>query len=120
MHIIYVEDEPSNIALIERVVRMGNDTLTTYYSAEEALMDIQPGEADLILADIDFGGGMSGLELTQALRARGINAPIVAVSAYDLEEYVRWSEQAGSDGFIVKPVDVSDLLHVFDHYRPGA
>lgn len=117
MHIIYIEDDPSNIALVERVARLSQDKLTTYYTAEDALMEIEPGDADLILTDIDFGLGMTGLELTQALRARGIEAPIIAVTAYDLQEYMRWAQQAGSDGFLVKPVNVTDLLQVFDTFR---
>jgi len=119
MHIIYIEDDPANIALVERVVRMARDTLTTFLSAEEALLQIQPGDADLILTDIDFGQGMSGLELTQALRARGVDAPIIAITAYDLQEYVRWAEQVGNDDFIVKPVNVPDLINLLDAYRPA-
>lgn len=119
MHIIYIEDDLANIALVERVARMGNDTLTTYTSAEDALLYIQPGDADIILTDIDFGDGMSGLQLTHDLRKRGIDIPIIAVSAYDLQDYVRWSRQAGSDYFLVKPVDVADLLHLLDNYRPA-
>jgi CheY-like chemotaxis protein len=119
MHIIYIEDDPANVALVERVVRMADDTLTTYASAEDALIYIQPGDADLILTDIDFGEGMSGLQLTHALRKRGIDTPIIAVTAYDLQEYVRWSHQAGSDNFLVKPVDVADLIQLFDSYRPA-
>jgi CheY-like chemotaxis protein len=118
MHIIYIEDDPANIALVERVVRMGRDNLTAYYTAEEALLNIQSGDVDLILTDIDLGSGMTGLQLTQALRARGIDAPIIAITAYDLQEYVRWAEQVGNDDFLVKPVDVSDLLQLFESYRP--
>ena len=72
MHIIYIEDDPANIALVERVVKMSSDTLTTYTTAEDAAFNIQPDDADIILTDIDFGGGMTGLELTQVLRQRGI------------------------------------------------
>ena len=119
MRIIYVEDDPSNIALVERVARMAHDTVTTYTSAEEALLRIEPGDADLILTDIDFGQGMmNGLELTHLLRANGISAPIVAVTAYDLQEYVNWAAQVGSDDFIVKPVSVPTLISVLDTYRP--
>ncbi|MBN2303899.1 MAG: response regulator [Anaerolineae bacterium] len=117
MRIIYIEDDPTNIALVERVVRMGRDKLTTYVCAEDALLNIQPGDADLILTDIDFGEGMSGLELTQALRARGIDMPIIAITAYDLQEYSRWAQQAGSNAFVVKPVNVPDLLDLLDTYR---
>ncbi len=49
MHIIYIEDDPTNIALVERVVRMAQDTLTTYVTAEDASIRIQPDDADLIL-----------------------------------------------------------------------
>jgi CheY-like chemotaxis protein len=119
MHIIYIEDDPANVALVERVVRMAHDTLTTYTTAEEALFAVQPGDADLILTDIDFGdGAMTGLELTEGLRARGVDVPIVAITAYDLQEYVRWAENVGSDAFIVKPVNVPDLLNMLDQYRP--
>lgn len=118
MHIIYIEDDATNVALVERVVRMAQDTLTTFTSAEDAAYHIQPGDADLILTDIDFGEGMSGLELTQILRQRGVSVPIIALTAYDLQEYVRWAEVAGNDEFVVKPVNVPDLLNLIEYYRP--
>lgn len=118
MHIIYVEDDLTNIALVERVVRMAHDTLTTFTTAEEAALAIRPGDADLILTDIDFGAGMTGLELTRLLRQRGVNTPIIAITAYDLQEYMHWAEQVGNDDFMVKPVNVPDLLHLLDYYRP--
>lgn len=118
MHIIYIEDDPTNIALVERVVRMAQDTLTTYATAEDAALQIKPDDADLILTDIDFGGGMNGLELTQILRDRGITIPIIAVTAYDLQDYMALAEQAGSDQFVVKPVSVPHLLDILDYYRP--
>jgi CheY-like chemotaxis protein len=118
VRIIYIEDDPTNIALVERVVRMGNDTLKTYTTADEAAISILPGDADLILTDIDFGEGMSGLELTRVLRERGVNVPIIAITAYDLQEYLRWAELVGNDNFMVKPVNVPDLINLFDYYRP--
>jgi two-component system cell cycle response regulator DivK len=117
MHIIYVEDDLSNIALVERVARMAQDTLTTYLTAEDAALRIKPDDADLIMTDIDFGGGMNGLELTQILRDRGVMTPIIAVTAYDLQDYMQWAEQAGSDRFVVKPVSVPNLIDILDYYR---
>lgn len=120
MHIIYIEDDPANIALVQRVVQHTQDTLTTFATAEEAAERIQPGDADLILTDIDFGNGhMTGLELTEILRARGVGVPIVALTAYDLQDFVHRAEQVGSDDFVVKPVSVPDLLNILEYYRPG-
>lgn len=119
MHIIYIEDDPANIALVERVVRHTHDTLSTFTSAEEAAQQIRPGDADLILTDVDFGeGAMNGLELTEILRARGVDVPIIAITAFDLQDFARWAAQAGNDQFVVKPVSVPDLLSILDYYRP--
>lgn len=119
MHIIYVEDDPANIALVERVIHHTQDTLTIFTTAEAAADQINPGDADLILTDIYFGENMNGLELTEILRERGVDVPIVALTAYDLQDYVRWANQIGSDDFVVKPVDVPDLINIFDYYRPS-
>jgi len=118
MHIIYVEDDPANIALVQRVTHHTEDTLTIYTTAEDAADQIGPGDADLIVTDIYFGDNMNGLELTEILRERGIDAPIIALTAYDLQDYVRWAEQIGNEDFVVKPVNVPDLINLFDYYRP--
>jgi CheY-like chemotaxis protein len=119
MHIIYIEDDPANMALVERVLHHTQDTLATFTSAEEAAEAIRPGDADLILTDLDFGAGMmNGIQLTEILRARGVNVPIIAITAYDLQDYARWAEQAGSDKYVVKPVNVPDLLNLLEYYRP--
>ncbi len=117
MHIIYIEDDLGNVALVERVARMQRDSLTVFYTAEDALRHIKPGDADLILTDIDFGEGMSGLELTHALRAKGVSAPIVAITAFDLQEYMRYAEEAGGNDYLVKPVNVPDLVELLNSYR---
>ncbi len=120
MHIIYIEDDPANIALVQRVIHHTQDTLTTYTMAEDAAEHIRPGDADLILMDIDFGRGhMNGLELTELLRARGVSVPIIALTAYDLQDFVHRADQAGSDEFVVKPVSVPDLLNILESYRSG-
>ncbi len=118
MHIIYVEDEDSNIALLERVVNQTGDTLTAFTSVEEAVHHIYPGDADLILTDLDFGGGMDGLQLIEILRERGVSAPIVAISAYDLPDYLHRAEAAGNDAFVVKPISVALLIDIINTYRP--
>ena len=119
MHIIYIEDNDSNIALLERVVHQTGDTLTTYTTAVEAAHQIHPGDADLILTDLDFGGEMDGLDLIGMLRERGISVPIVAISAYDLPDYVQRAEEAGNDAFVVKPVSVALLIDLINTYRPA-
>jgi CheY-like chemotaxis protein len=118
MRIVYVEDNVTNIALVERICRMGNDDLVTYVDAETALSEIQPGSIDLILMDLYLGNrSMSGLELTRLLRQKGVNVPVIGITAYDTL-YTGQYEAAGLDTYLEKPVAVQDMLDLLNTYRP--
>src|SRR5688572_3099270 len=101
MRIIYVEDNPANIALVQRICQMSKDDLTCYSDADSALEGIKPGIADLILMDVNLGHySMNGLELTGLLRQKGIKTPIVIVTAYDATGYPEQFQAAGFDEYV--------------------
>jgi len=117
MRIVYVEDNPTNVALVERICHMSQDDLTTFEDAETALSSIEPGAADLILMDLHLGNHrMNGLELTRLLRQKGVSVPIVAITAYDTLFSGQY-ESAGLDEYMEKPVAVQDMLNLIDAYR---
>ncbi len=117
MRIVYVEDNLANIALVERICHMSQDNLRTFVDAETALSHIEPGEADLILMDLHLGNHrMNGLELTQLLRQKGVDIPIVAITAYDTL-FSNQYESAGLDKYVKKPVAVQDMLNLINAYR---
>jgi CheY-like chemotaxis protein len=118
MRILYVEDNAANIALLERVVQMSGDELFTYFTAEAALSECDMGSFDLIITDIHLeNGDMDGLEFSSMLRQQGIQVPIIAMTAFDFDEYERRSEEAGSDLYLVKPISPQELVNLLDHYR---
>ncbi len=118
MRIVYVEDNVTNIALVERICHMSNDELVTYVDAETALSEIEPGSTDLILMDLHLGShSMSGLELTRLLRQKGVNVPVIAITAYDTL-YAGQYEAAGLDTYLEKPVAIQDMLDLINAYRP--
>lgn len=110
MRIIYIEDNPANVGLMERLATIGKHEITSYRSGEEALPRITQGCADLILIDIQLRGGMDGLELTRQLRARGVTTPIVAITAYAMITDREQCLAAGCDDYIPKPVSLRALL----------
>lgn len=119
MRILYLEDDPGNLALIQRVAMMHNDQLITVQHPEKAYEEIETGHFDLILTDIELGlEVMDGLDFTAFLREKGITIPIVSITAYDFEEYYRRSAEAGTDDHIVKPISVSELITLLDKFRP--
>jgi CheY-like chemotaxis protein len=119
MRVLYIEDNPTNLAFVERVLQMSGDELHTYPDAESALDKEDLTGFDLIITDIHLGEGvMDGLDFTQILRQHGIEVPIVALTAYDFNEYERRSFDVGSDLYMVKPIAPQTLLDLLDQFRP--
>jgi CheY-like chemotaxis protein len=117
MNIIYVEDDPTNILLLERVTSSTGDVLMTFSDAESALQSEFIWEADLFLVDIHLPGDMNGLDMTDLLRRHGIDVPVVMITAYDLPDYIARSHEIGGNLYLVKPVSVPELVEVLNDYR---
>ncbi|MDK3161594.1 response regulator [Kamptonema cortianum] len=118
MRIVYVEDNLANVALIERICQQNGDELVTFSDAEAALNVINPGFADLILMDLNLGTrSIDGLQLTRLLRQKGVEEPIVAITAYDTLGYADQYQAAGCNEFLRKPVSVNAMLKLISNYR---
>jgi CheY-like chemotaxis protein len=121
MRIVYVEDNPANIALVQRICQMSKDELITYSEADSALDGIEKDNADLILMDVNLGQhSMNGLELTSLLRQKGIKTPIIIVTAYDTVNYPEQFEATEYDDYMPKPVSIRNMLDLINSYRPTA
>jgi len=119
MRIVYVEDNPANVALVERISRMNSDELVTYTGPDEAYENIHPGGTDLILIDINLGDTeTNGLQLTGKLREKGVHDPIVIITAYDAMGYPDQFRTAGFNEYILKPVSVRGMIELINAYRP--
>ena len=81
--------------------------------AVEMIKNSNPGDYDLILMDIQMPR-MNGYEASKAIRALDdetlANIPIVAMTANAFEEDRRNAFEAGMDGHLAKPVDVSVMI----------
>lgn len=117
MNIVYVEDDPANILLLERVTHSTGDYLTTFADAETALESDLVWDADLLLVDIHLPGELSGLDMTDILRQHGVDAPVIVITAYDTPEYLARCREIGGDLYLVKPVSVPDLVDLLNEYR---
>lgn len=119
MRIAYVEDNPANVALVERISQMTHDQLTTYADPHTALEGITAGAFDLILMDVNLGDAdLNGLQVTRALRDRGVQEPIVIITAYDAMGYPEEFHTSDFDEYILKPVSVRGMIDLINAYRP--
>jgi CheY-like chemotaxis protein len=118
MRIVYIEDNAANVALVERICHLSKDEIVTFTNADEALSELEPESADLILMDLHLGNrSINGLELTRLLRQKGITVPIIAITAYDSMGYADQYEAAGCDKYLRKPVSIPHIVNLLNEYR---
>lgn len=104
-----VDDDDSLRAALMRVLRAAGHETRGYGSAGEFLIAATPEHAGCLLLDMRLPGP-SGLDLQQALAARGIGLPIVFLSGHgDVASSAR-AFKAGAKDFLTKPVGRTELL----------
>lgn len=108
--IIYVEDNPENRMLVQRVLTAEGFIVLEAASAVEAQEVLQNHHPQLILMDINMPD-MDGYSLTARLKKRPElqDVPILALTANVLRGDRERSLAAGCDGYIQKPIDVDRL-----------
>jgi CheY-like chemotaxis protein len=57
---------------------------------------------------------MNGFETTKKLRQKGINIPVIALTAFDKEEIIEESLSAGINDIIVKPFEPVKLFQLIN------
>ena len=76
---------------------------------KEALNVMENQYVDLVISDIMMPN-MDGYELTRQLRQADSNLPILMITAKNDSFYKREGFQSGTDDYMVKPVDVNELI----------
>lgn len=114
LRILVADDVAQNLELLTlRLGRLGHEVLTAS-DGEQALALAQERALDVILMDVQMPL-LDGLAATRRLRqwerqTGRARVPVVALTASVLEEDRRATEEAGMDGFAVKPVELPRLL----------
>ena len=65
---------------------------------------------DVVLMDVRMPR-MDGIEATRQILARAPETRVVALTTFDLDEYVYEVVRAGASGFLLKDISPTDLLH---------
>ncbi|HET9626703.1 MAG TPA: ATP-binding protein [Kofleriaceae bacterium] len=119
--VVYVEDNPSNIAFMRDVFEeLPSVELLTAPSAEIGLDLIRGRRPEAVIMDVNLPG-MSGLEAVRRLHewpeTRAI--PVIGLSAAALARDKLRAEEAGFYRYLTKPVNVDELLGVLEQLLEG-
>ena len=109
MRILLVEDD---FRLAETLAEALSDQLYTVDIAANGLLAwdyVKNLDYDLVLLDVMLPG-LDGITLCQQLRSQGYRMPILMITARDTVSDKITGLDAGADDYIVKPVDLGELL----------
>ena len=114
--ILYIEDNDSNILLVERLIaeRTGVRLLTAKTGEEGAALAARH-RPDLVLLDLNLPG-VSGQGVIKHLRSRPetCNVPVIILSADATQTQIDKLLASGADHYLTKPIDVAQLMSTID------
>jgi len=114
--LLYVEDNPANLDLVEQLIARRADlsllTATDGPAGIELARTLLP---KVILMDINLPG-MSGIDAMQILRKEPLTAhiPVIAVSASASKMDIEHGIRAGFYSYVTKPIRVPDFMKSLD------
>ncbi len=113
--ILIAEDEESNYRYLEMVINKTKANIVWAKDGIEAINLCKEHEPDLILMDIKMPN-MDGLEATREIKKTHPEIPIVAQTAYAMENDERMSLEAGCNAYLSKPIRATKLIETLSTF----
>ena len=109
MKILYVEDEKYLAEAVIHVLKKSKINVDWAADGEEGLELALKHNYDVIVLDIMLPK-LSGLEILQTVRSRGVKTPVIMLSALnEVEDKIRGLEY-GADDYLAKPFKTAELV----------
>jgi DNA-binding response OmpR family regulator len=109
MRILLVEDDVDLSATVTEVLTDQNYVVDAVKNAETAWEYVQVYPYSAILLDVTLPG-MSGVHFCEQLRKNGYTLPVLIMTARDTTSDKVIGLDAGADVYLVKPVNLQELL----------
>ena len=109
LKILIAEDDRELRQLFIHVLNRHGYTVVGVSNGQEALDAMDTDFYDMIISDIMMPV-MDGYELVQQLRDAGNTTPILMITAKDAFDDMRMGFQSGVDDYMVKPINVNEMV----------
>ncbi len=104
-----MDDDPSVLKALARLLRARTFEVRTYTSARDFLTALPDGLPECLIVDLQMPG-MTGLELQRHLSRTGVQIPTIVITAHDEAGARERCEAAGASAFLSKPLQDTSLL----------
>jgi two-component system cell cycle response regulator DivK len=110
--VLLVEDNEKNLKLARDVLEYAGFRVLVAMTGEDAVLRAREALPDLVLMDLQLPG-MDGFEVLRRLRGDSAtaNIPVVALTAFAMQQDRERASGAGFEGYLVKPIDVRQFPH---------
>ncbi|HBK63580.1 MAG TPA: hypothetical protein DD000_08675, partial [Cyanobacteria bacterium UBA11166] len=108
MRILLIEDDERLSLILVNILGKQNYLIDVVKNSEEALQFLDTFSYDLLLLDIVLPG-LDGITFCQQLRCRGVNLPLLLLTARDETTDKVKGLDAGADDYLVKPFSLDEL-----------
>jgi len=107
--ILIAEDDVELRELFVHVLTRNEYDVTGVDNGRKALDALRAEYFDLVISDIMMPV-MDGYELVRSIRAEGFQLPVLMITAKDAFDDMRMGFNSGTDDYMVKPVNVNEMV----------
>ena len=109
LKVLIVEDDRELRQLFGRVLTKNGYVVLEACNGQDALDLLEREYVDLVISDIMMPV-MDGYELVRSLRESGSQIPVLMITAKDAFDDMRLGFLSGSDDYMVKPINVNEMV----------
>lgn len=115
--VLYIEDNPLNIALVSRSLRGAGYRVLEAVNGKQGVNMAMRHRPDLVLMDLRLSD-MSGMQVASCLRRHPLtkHVAILALTSELVNNQAQWCQDNGFDGFLSKPVPRLALLRTVQQW----
>ena len=108
VRVLLVEDTDAVRRAVALGLRASGFEVTAVRGAEDALAVYAAVQPEVIITDLAMPG-MDGFELIATLRVRGVDVPVLVITARDSARDRAAASAAGADSYLLKPFGLAEL-----------
>jgi two-component system response regulator YesN len=110
-----IDDSYTNRVLFKAVLEDLDIEVIEVHNAVKGLKILDETKPDIILLDMCMPM-MTGIDFLQELQKQDIHIPVIVISVLDDQSYVKQAFYYGASDYLVKPVEIDELIRRISQY----
>jgi two-component system, OmpR family, response regulator VanR len=110
LSVLVVEDDVPILIELEKTLQIFFNVVYTAQNGHDAYLIYQRKKPDMVITDIKMPL-LNGIDFIKKIREEDYDTSIVLMSAYSEQETLLKALNLGVDGYIIKPVELEELLN---------